>query len=249
MTDAQDEVLSDAEEIQAPPSPEPSDGSPEAGSPGIDPAEVEARLSARIDEKLSVLDNLPDMVDARFKSGKDVRYAKVEEIYDWVQAAGGDVSKIKTDIEISELRSQLAAFQGTGEAGGTAPSDPQPTRTNVAVSAEILGRYQIESDNPEYLQFVAHSPPQNSQSWELTLEGWAQKHTNKAVKAGSITPAAAVGESGAAPSTTGQQEALTEELQDLFAGKQGTLTEPEKHKRVKEISAELDKLSPPVRAE
>ena len=248
MTDVQDEVLSDAEDVQAPPSPEPSDGSPEAGSPGIDPALVEARFVS-VEEKLKKLDELDDLVDARFKSGKDVRYAKVEEIYDWVQAAGGDVSKIKTEVEISELRSQLAAVQGTGEAGGTALPDPQPTRTNVAVSTEILGRYKIEPDNPEYLQFVAHSPPQNAQSWELTLEGWAQKHTNKAVKASSITPAAAVGESGAAPSTTGQQEALTEELQDYLAEKHGSLSSPENKKRIKEISAELDKLSPPVHAE
>ena len=245
MTDVQDEVPMDAEDVQAPPAPAPSDGSEEAGSPGIDPALVEARF-AEMESKLAAIDELDDKIDARFKSGKDRRYAKVEEIYDWVKAAGGDVGKIKQDVEISELRSQLANLQGTGEAGGTAPSSPQSTRSNVSVSTEVLGRYGIAHDDPEYLQFVAHSPPQNAQSWEHTLELFAQKHTNKAVKASSITPAAAVGESGAAPSSDGQQEALMAELNEFYAGTHGTLTSPENNKRMREISAELDKLSPPV---
>jgi hypothetical protein len=245
MTDVQDEVLPDAEEVQAPPAPAPSDDSPVAGSPGIDPALVEARF-AEMESKLAAIDELDERIDARFKSGKDRRYAKVEEIYDWVKAAGGDVGKIKQDVEISELRSQLAALQGTGEAGGTALPGPQSTRSNVSVSTEILGRYQIAHDDAAYLQFVAHSPPQNAEAWELTLEGWAQQHTNKAVKAGSITPAAAVGETGAAPSATGQVDALTVELQEYYAGEHGSLTSSENKKRIKEISAELNKLSPPV---
>lgn len=247
MTDVQDEVPMDAEDVQAPPAPAPSDGSAEAGSPGTDIAALEGRI-AGIEE---AIEKLPDMVDARFKHTKDSSVAglvnRVDEIVSWVEKSGGDASKITPDLRMAQLETEIAALKESGGAVGTAPATgTQAEKTNVAVSTDILGRYQIEPDNPEYLQFVAHSPPQGAQSWELTLEGWAQKHTNKAVKASSITPAAAVGESGAAPSTTGQEEALTQELQDYYAGTHGSLSLPENNKRMKEISAELDKLSPPV---
>jgi len=247
MTDVQDEVPMDAEEVQAPPAPAPSDGSEEAGSPGTDITALEGRI-AGIEE---AIEKLPDMVDARFKHTKDSSVAglvnRVDEIVSWVEKSGGDASKITPDLRMAQLETEIAALKGTGGAVGTAPvTGTQAQKSNVSVSTEVLGRYGIAHDDPEYLQFVAHSPPQNAQSWEHTLELFAQKHTNKAVKASSITPAAAVGESGAAPSSDGQQEALMAELNEFYAGTHGTLTSPENNKRMKEISAELDKLSPPV---
>lgn len=73
------------------------------------------------------------------------------------------------------------------------------------------------------------------------------KTLSKGKKQAAITPAAAVIESGQPPpSGDGQKEALAAELQSYYSGEHGSLSDLANQRRIKEITAELDKLEPPV---
>ena len=237
-----DEVQPVAEETLAPPTPTPSDESVGAGSAGPDVSELERRL-ASYEEKIKVLDTLDEKIDARFKSAKDRRFAKVEEIYAWVQASGGDVTKIKGDLEISEHREELQSIRSQKD--GSPSGDPQAEMTTATV--DILDRHGIQYNDPEYLQFVARIPSQSVSAWKNTLGTWAQDHASKKAKQGGISTATAAGVSGSS-STLGDAEALIQELADYNAGKHGSLSDSKNIKRYREIKAQLDKTSPPVNA-
>ncbi len=240
--EVKDEVQGDAGDVPAPPVPEVA-SSTVAGS---DAATVE-RLAAM--EK--TLSELPDMIDSRFKSTKDKSVAglvnKVEEIVSWVEQAGGDPNKIRTDLQISELKGQVAAFEGPGGAVGTAPTgDAQSLMQGD--STKILNEAGIAFDDPEYLQLVTENAGAGRENWNNTLSVFAVRRARKGLKSGSVTAAAAVIESGAAPVAGAEETSLQGELQSFYDGDHGSLAKPENSKRLKEISAELNKLSPPVNA-
>jgi len=112
------------------PLPDVSGGSAEAGSATTGP-DVGA-LVKELAEVKARLDKLPEDIDARFKSGKDKRLAKVDEIYEWVKAAGGDASKIEDKVERQVLLERLEALEkptGSGGALGRATAEDHERKT------------------------------------------------------------------------------------------------------------------------
>jgi len=180
----------EAPEPQAAPLPEmPSKASPEESSEQPAP-DVSAVVEAAVERALAGL-NIDDKIDARFKSAKDRRYAKVEEIYKWVQDAGGDVNRIKQDLEISDLREQISSMRSTpAEAVGS--SEPLDSDWSVAQAKTdiILRRAGIASDDPEYNLLVSqYSGNIRPDDWPGVVETFA-----KGRRGGS--PAQVVAESG-----------------------------------------------------
>ena len=147
----------DVTEQEAAPQPAmPSESSPEESSaqPGPD---VSALVEAEVKKAISSLDqDLDDRVDARFKSGKDRRFAKVDEIYEWVEAAGGNKDVIKQDLQISELRETLQTMQ-SGPQGDVSASPPVDSEWTVAQAKTdiILKNAGIAPDDPGYKVLVA----------------------------------------------------------------------------------------------
>jgi hypothetical protein len=146
-------------------------------------------------------------VDARFKSAKDKRYAKVEEIYDWVKEAGGDVSKIKTSLELADLREQLDAVQsGPSEDAGTSPPLDSGWSLAQAETDIALQGAGIAANDPEYNVFMEQYRGKVSpKDWPPLVKTWI-----KGKKAGS--PGAVVAEAGATALVSADQESISERL-------------------------------------
>jgi hypothetical protein len=204
--DVKDAPVVEAPEQQEQPAPAmPSEGSPEEGS--AQPQDVSAIVEAEVERRLTALDaTLDDKVDARFKSAKDKRYAKVEEIYDWVKEAGGDVSKIKTSLELADLREQLDAVQSgpTGDVA-VAPLDSGWTVAQAKTDI-ILKSAGITPDDPEYNVLVEqYRGKVPSGDWPGVVETFT-----KSRRGGS--PAAVVAEAGGSAPVSADQESLSERL-------------------------------------
>jgi len=205
--DVKDAPVVEAPEQQEQPAPAmPSEGSPEEGS--AQPQDVGAIVEAAVKEAISGLDStLDNKVDARFKSGKDRRFAKVDEIFEWVKASGGNVEAIKQDLEISELRQAMETMQGgKAEAVGTAPPLDSGWTVAQAKTDIILKSAGITPDDPEYNVLVEqYRGKVASESWPDVVDTFA-----KSRRGGS--PAAVVAEAGASAPVSADQESLAERL-------------------------------------
>ena len=206
--DVKDAPVEDAPEQQEQPAPAmPSAGSPEEGSaqPGPD---VSAIVEAAVEKAISGLDStLDNKVDARFKSGKDVRFSKVDEIYDWVKASGGNVEAIKQDIEIAQLREDLRAMQSdpVGDAGTSSQLDSGWTVAQAKTDI-ILKDAGIKPDDPEYNVLVEqYRGKVTSELWPDVVDTFA-----KSRRGGSA--AAVVAEAGGSAPVSADQESITERL-------------------------------------
>ena len=240
--EVKDDVQEGEEEVQELPTPEISAGSTEAGSaqPGFDAGAFEEKFFSKLDE---VLD---DKVDRRVKSMKDKRFntlAKADEILAAVELAGGDPEKIRGRLEGDALLNRLDALEerlSSGEAGGTVnAADIQSqmqnhlnkieTDTGVTFTREELGEF---ANNSQSLG--------NTDKWlgELTV------HAIKKAKSGNVTPAAVIGSPGAPAASSNEEETLTKEMTDLYAGIQGPFALPENQARLKEIQDRLQILRP-----
>ena len=206
--EVKDAPVVDATEQEEQPAPAmPSADSPEEGSaqPGPD---VSAIVEAAVKEAISGLDTtLDDKVDARFKSGKDRRFAKVDEIHAWVKASGGNVEAIKQDLEISELRQAMdTVLGGQTEAVGTAPPLDSGWSVAQAKTDIILKGAGISPDDAEYNVLVEqYRGKVTSQSWPDVVDTFA-----KSRRSGS--PAAVVTDAGANAPVSADVETLTERL-------------------------------------
>ncbi len=179
------------EQQEAPPPAMPSESSPSESSaqPGPD---VSALVEAEVKKAISGLDqDLDNRVDARFKSGKDRRFAKVDEIYQWVEAAGGNVDAIKQDLQISELRETLQTMQ-SGPQGDVSASPPMDSEWTVAQAKTdiILKNAGIAPDDPEYNVMVAQY------QGKITAELWPDVVDTFAKGRRGGSPAAVVAETG-----------------------------------------------------
>jgi len=213
--DVKDAPVVDATEPKEQPAPDvPSEGLPKESSaqPGPD---VSAIVEAAVEKAISGLDStLDNKVDARFKSGKDVRFSKVDEIYDWVKASGGNVEAIKQDIEIAQLREDLRAVQSgpTGDAG-TSPQLDSGWTVAQAKTDIILKSAGIKPDDPEYNVLVEQYRGKiPSGDWPGIVDTFT-----KSRRGGS--PAAVVAEAGGSAPVSADQDALSERL--MAATKEG----------------------------
>jgi hypothetical protein len=205
--DVKDAPVVEAPEQQEQPAPAmPSEGSPEESS--AQPQDVGAIVEAAVKEAISGLDStLDNKVDARFKSGKDRRFAKVDEIFEWVKASGGNVEAIKQDLEISELRQAMETMQGgKTEAVGTAPPLDSGWTVAQAKTDIILKSAGITPDDPEYNVLVEqYRGKVPSGDWPGVVDTFA-----KSRRGGS--PAAVVAEAGGSAPISADQESLSERL-------------------------------------
>jgi len=206
--EVKDAPVVDAPEQQEPPVPAmPSAGSPPESSAQKGP-DVSALIEAEVERRISALDStLDDKVDARFKSGKDKRLAKVEEIYNWVKEAGGDVDKIKTSLELSDMREQLASIQSgpVGAVGAAAQTDSKWTVAQAKTDI-ILKSAGIAPDDSEYNLLVEqYQGKVSSEAWPDVVSTFAKNR-----RGGS--PASVIAETGGNAPIPADQEAIAERL-------------------------------------
>ena len=227
VMDAQDRG---AEEEAGLPTPTISAGSGGAGSAqsGFD---VEA-LAEKLLEKLEpVIDN---KVDARYKSGKDVRFNKVDEIYEWVKASGGDPDKIRGALAESSYANRLEKLEAalaSGGAVGTATNRGAEALEKVAT--EILSKAGIKFGDP----IVGEWSGKEFASEEEAIQALATSVT-KRVRQGDVSQAA----SSSSGSTSANVEGETyESLAQELAGMRGKFDE-KTNKRRAEIQEKMGEL-------
>jgi hypothetical protein len=187
----------------------PSGGSQTSGSeqPSPDVVPIVEALKAEIAElkKQVSQEALDARVDARFKSGKDKRFAKVDEIYAWVQKSGGNVERIKSDLEISDLREQLASMQGSRGAEGTAPAADSDWSVAQAKTDIILRGAGIPADDPEYKRLVSsYQGRVKPKDWPEVVDSFAKGRKGN--------PAVAIGETGGSSPHRSDPEQLAAQL-------------------------------------
>jgi len=238
-----DAPVEGAEGTTALPVPDVSSSSAPVSSagPGID-AEALAHLADKV--RADLKKELDDLVDARFKSGKDRRFAKVDEIYDWVKRAGGDPSKIEGDLTISELRQRLEAVEKGGDVGTSPAATPQGKihAETEELLKDLKDELGVEFSREELESLSRSKVYTSNNAWYAELS----KAAVKKAKQGGVGQSATVGVSGAPPAPQGEeQEALLNEMNDYYAGKHGSLGLPQNSKRLKEIATRLNELDPP----
>jgi hypothetical protein len=137
------------------PLPEGSGGSGGEGSAssGLDVDALVEKLGQVIDDK----------VDARFKSGKDKRFAKIDEI---IKKAGGDPERIRTDLELEEMRDKLEQMaSGQGNIGGTVAPKEAPKvdveadrQKTTEYLAKVKEEYGTVPTHDELAEIISSNP-------------------------------------------------------------------------------------------
>lgn len=238
--ETKDAPVKGAEEAQAPPVPEVSASSaPESSAgPGIDAEALARQITESVQADLQK--QLDDLVDARFKSGKDRRFAKVDEIYDWVKRSGGDPSKIESDLTISELRQRLEAVEKGGDGGASPVSAPQGKiqAETEELLKDIKDELGVEFSREELESLAGAKVYTNNAQWYAELSKAAVKKS----KQGAVTPAATVGASGSVVAKSGDADAVAAELEKLLNS--GEVHNPEIQKKIADLSARLAELEP-----
>jgi len=209
MTDEPTDVQPEGEgEVQEPPTPVISAGSTDVSSAG--PSFDADSLADKVLEKLSP--TLDSLVDARFKSGKDVRFAKVEVIASWVKESGGDFDKIRGALTESELTTRIEALEaGSGGAGGTAPATDTVEKYNPDSAAEILQEAGIAFGDPDVVAWSETSFTSDAQA-EIALKSIVSKRAKQA----SVGPSATVVAGGRPASTEETDDELLERIEVLL---------------------------------
>ena len=194
-------------EAESPTPAVPSAGSPAASSEpkGPDVGAIVEEATKRVKEELTSI--LDERVDARFKSANDRRFAKVEEIYRWVNEAGGDVNKIKQNLEISDLREQISSLQSGGKSAVATATQPDSDWSAAQAKTDIILRSAgIPSDDTEYNNLVnQYQGKVNPSDWPGIVEMFA-----KSRRGGS--PATVVAEAGRSAPVSADAETLAERL-------------------------------------
>ena len=222
-------------EPTGPPAPDVSGGSADAGSAATGPdASAFAKELAEVKARL---ERLPDDIDARFKSAKDKRFAKVDEIYEWVKAAGGDPKKIEDKIERQALVDRLEALEkptsSSVSAPGRATDGDAESRT-----AKFLNDLKDESGvelTDEEVHLIWDG--KRYTNWEDAFKD-ARKAAFKKAKGEKIGAGAVVSESGVGV-TSATEDELARELRDIQEGRRGSAISPENKKRRAELKAQL----------
>jgi len=213
-------------EPQEVPTPAISADSAAAGSaePSFD---AEALADKMLEKLVPVLDN---KIDARFKSAKDKRFAKVEEILSAVKEAGDDPEKVRGRLEQADLYDRLDRIEAGMRSGGAVGTAPEPDIQSD--TAEILQKAGISFDDPDVAKWASKSFTSEAQA----LADLRAVVTKRA-KQGNVTPSAAVGAAGR-PAPEGDSYA---ELGKQLAGLRGKYDE-ESQKSRKEIQAKMAEL-------
>jgi len=196
--DTRDDSARVAEGSDAPPMPSGSSAGSGEGSSAV-PGQDLSTVLKRIDD---LANSIPDMIDARFKSGQDRNVYRIErdleELKAIVTKSGGDFNKVETDLKISELTRQLERLSGGG-GRQVAPGRADLTAEWVAAQASteiILDDAGIEHHDPEYVAF------QQRYAGRVTPDDWpsiVQKWADKTKKQRQSQPGASFSESSTPP--------------------------------------------------
>ena len=222
-------------EPQELPTPTISANSPVAGSAELG-FDADALADKMLEKLVPVLDN---KIDARFKSAKDKRLAKVEEILSAVQEAGGDPEKVRGRLEQRELYDRLDALEASIRSGGAVGTAPEPDIQSD--TAEILQNAGISFDDPTVTEWASKSFASESQA----LADLRARVTKRA-KQGNVTSAATVGSSGAPASDTDEVEAVAAELEKIQRGEYGSPFSKENMEKADKLVKQLNELDPQV---
>lgn len=163
-------------------------------------------LADRMLEKLAPL--LDNKIDARFKSAKDKRFAKVEEILLAVKEAGGDPEKVRGRLEQADLYDRLDKIEAGIRSGGAVGAAPEPDIQSDTV--EILQKAGIPFDDPDVAKWASKSFTSEAQA----LADLRAVVTKRARQESAIGQAATVS-AGARPAPAGETD---DELLDRIGG-------------------------------
>lgn len=222
------ESVEGAPEPQAPPVPDVSEASvqPAASVPEVDADALVERLSAKIEE----------LVDRKFQSAKDRRFADVEKIASYLKSAGGDVQKAAREMALDQFIEAQGRLHDASL--GTVPSaDNERVERMQARTAEILADAGIDSDDPGVAELAKRKVGSEAE-WYAQLA----RFTARRAKAGAgVKASAVVQETGKPPSVPEDEEAIAAELAALQAEgfAKGTLAKPENIQKRKELKDKL----------
>ena len=153
-------------------------------------------LAEKTIEKL--VPTLEELIDRRFKSAKDKRFAKVEEILTAVKEAGGDPEKVRGRLEQADLYDRLDKIEAGISSGGAVGAAPEPDIQGD--TAEILQKAGISFDDPDVAEWADKSFTSETQA--ITA---LKALTTKRAKQANVTQAATVG-AGAQPAPPGESD-------------------------------------------
>ena len=242
MADEEGKLESTQEQPEAEESPTPS--VPSVVSGDTQPSETQFdpdALASKTAEKLRPM--IQEEVARSFQSGKDVRYASVEKIHSYLEAAGGDVAKATRDMKLDEIYERL---DSEGEVGAYTPGSGSDEAFMEARTGQLLRDAGIDFEDPDYKMLVAQYGGRvtDANQWISVVEGFTATRQSKRAKQENIPGAAAASEGGNVISAEDDKdiETLTQELNKLQA-LPATAETMEKRKELrKRLSAQQDKI-------
>ena len=194
-------------------------------------------LAEKTIEKL--VPTLEELIDRRFKSAKDKRFAKVEEILSAVKEAGGDPEKVRGRLEQADLYDRLDKIEAGISSGGAIGIAPEPDIQSD--TAEILQKADIPFDDPDVAEWASKSFTSEAQA----LTGLRAVVTKRAKQA-NVGAAATMGSSGVPAPKSGDAEDITAELQAIQHGERGNPFSPENMNKRAELIKQLNELDPKI---
>jgi hypothetical protein len=236
-----------AQEPKAPPVPDISAGSTQESSEprGIDEDALAAKVVGQIQEVL------PELIDRRFKSAKDKRLAKVEEILDAVKLSGGDPAKVQESLyrddlleRISQLESRLSSGADRGRSGTPDEARERLESATLEILVELEKKYGVSLSEEEVSELAGSKTFRSEKQWLEAVGETAMKKAKQSTPSGS----AVVAPSGS-PAVSGSAEDVAGELQRIQRGEKGNPFSPENIKRREELKAKLNELEPMVKVE
>jgi len=219
--DTKDVRSGSEQEDQGPPIPEISGGSGSESSAagGFDAGELAKKIEG-LEKKLSKLDMLDDIVDARVKSAKDKRVNsilsqmdKIDKVLQYAERFGGDKDRVARELAIDEL------LESSGVSGGdpgrsTAQEQQVPKEQVLASAAEVLSKYGMTPSDPEVVQLALTKEYRALRDYLNDLESIGRSRVKGAKQAG-VTPSAVSTEPSAAPAGESEEELTAQLDQEL----------------------------------
>lgn len=232
----------DTQDTSAPPVPSVSDASSDAASAqtGTDVDSIVKRIDSLAEAVEKIGSELPKEVDRRFKQTTDPRFADVRKVASYLEAAGNDPELAAKNMLLDQMIEQHEQPQASSGDGGSSPAEDIQAETTKLLD-NLKAELGVEFSREELESFSSSKAYTSNAEWYGELSTQAVKKA----KSGNVGPAAVVGSSGAPVVSSDEQESLTNEMTDLYAGKWGSLSLPKNQKRLKEISAKLDEIAPP----
>lgn len=168
------------------------------------------------------------------------------------RARGSDVhspSESPVEQRARVQREMQEAINQADIAEGVQPPQTDESPPEETPSAdEIIGkltRAKTEERKVEILEEHGVDASEGFDTWE-DLEAEVERVTTKQIKQSSVTGQATVGVSGIAVPAVDDADSISAELNDLFAGKHGSVSTPRNQKRMQELTAKLNQIDPPV---